>query len=93
MSNPNSYYVRLPKGHGSFIDLVIKKNRNHAAEEIAGGRRIARRLAEIEEKEIEKSLKKVDKKANRVSIPVPKVTEAKQAEILKKAEEEKRRQS
>ncbi|KAK1429071.1 hypothetical protein QVD17_11270 [Tagetes erecta] len=61
----------------------------------------ARRLAEIEEKEMEKSLKKVDKKANRVSIPVAKVTEAElirrkeeeQAQLLKKAEEEKRRQS
>ncbi|KAL8267938.1 hypothetical protein R6Q59_001736 [Mikania micrantha] len=69
--------------------------------EAAARKAEARRLAEIEEKEIEKSLKKVDKKANRVSIPVPKVTEAElirrkeaeQAEMLKKAEEEKRRQS
>ncbi|OAY37423.1 coiled-coil domain-containing protein 124 isoform X1 [Manihot esculenta] len=61
----------------------------------------ARRLAEQEEKEIDKSMKKPDKKANRVSIPVPKVTEAElrrqreeeQAELAKKADEMKRRQS
>nr|XP_043627709.1 coiled-coil domain-containing protein 124 [Erigeron canadensis] len=61
----------------------------------------AKRLADLEEKEIEKSLKKVDKKANRVSIPVPKVTEAElikrreeeQAQMAKKAEEEKRKLS
>ncbi|MBA0760247.1 hypothetical protein Gotri_023006 [Gossypium trilobum] len=53
------------------------------------------------EKEIEKALKKPDKKANRVAIPVPKVTEAElqkrkeeeQAEMAKKAEEAKKRQS
>ncbi|KAI3515219.1 hypothetical protein L2E82_11005 [Cichorium intybus] len=69
--------------------------------EAAARKAEARRLAEIEEKELEKSLKKVDKKANRVSIPVPKVTEAElirrkeeeQAQILKRAEEEKRKQS
>lgn len=61
----------------------------------------ARRLAEQEEKDIDKSMKKPDKKANRVSIPVPKVTEAElrrqreeeQAELAKKADEMKRRQS
>ncbi|KAI7735672.1 hypothetical protein M8C21_008211 [Ambrosia artemisiifolia] len=69
--------------------------------EAAARKAEAKRLAEIEEKEIEKSLKKVDKKANRVSIPVPKVTEAElvrrreeeEAERVKKAEEEKRRAS
>ncbi|KAM7470960.1 hypothetical protein LguiA_009143 [Lonicera macranthoides] len=60
-----------------------------------------RRIAEQEDKELEKSIKKPDKKANRVNIPVPKVTEAElrrqreaeQAQILKKAEEDKRRKS
>lgn len=53
--------------------------------EAAARRAEARRLAEQEEKELEKSMKKVDKKANRVSIPVPKVTEA---ELRKRREEE-----
>lgn len=61
----------------------------------------ARRLAEMEEKELEKAARKPDKKANRVSIPVPKVTEAElrrrreeeQAELQKKAEEGQKRQS
>ncbi|KAH7835640.1 hypothetical protein Vadar_028244 [Vaccinium darrowii] len=61
----------------------------------------ARRIAEQEEKELEKAGKKPDKKAARVSIPVPKVTEAElrrrreeeQAELAKRADEAKRRQS
>ncbi|XP_073134869.1 uncharacterized protein [Henckelia pumila] len=61
----------------------------------------ARRLAEQEEKELDKSLRKPDKKANRVSIPVPKVTELElrqrreeeQAAIQRRAEEEKKKQS
>lgn len=61
----------------------------------------ARRLAEQEEKDLERNLKKPDKKANRVSIPVPKVTEAElrqrreeeQAAVQKKAEEEKLKNS
>lgn len=61
----------------------------------------ARRLAEQEEKDLEKSMRKPDKKATRVSVPVPKVTEAElrrrreeeQAEMARKAEEGKRRQS
>ncbi|KAM7482791.1 hypothetical protein LguiB_007374 [Lonicera macranthoides] len=60
-----------------------------------------RRMAEQEQKELEKASKKDDKKANRVSVPVPKVTEAElrlrreedQAWILKKVEEKKRRKS
>lgn len=60
-----------------------------------------RRLAEQEEKELEKAMKKPDKKATRVSIPVPKVTEVElrrrreeeQAELQRKAEEAKKRQS
>lgn len=69
--------------------------------ESAARRAEARRLAEMEEKEIEKSMKKPDKKANRVSIPVPKVTEAElrkrreeeQAALAAKAEEANRRQN
>lgn len=60
-----------------------------------------RRLAELEEKELEKSLMKPDKKANRVAVPLPKVTEAElarrkeeeQAVLQQRAEEEKRKQS
>uniref|UniRef100_A0A2P2JD78 Coiled-coil domain-containing protein n=1 Tax=Rhizophora mucronata TaxID=61149 RepID=A0A2P2JD78_RHIMU len=80
------------------------KKREEEAEKRAGAaarRAEARRLAELEEKELEKSGKKPDKKANRVSIPAPKVTEAEltqrreeeQAVLAKKAEEAKRRQS
>jgi len=69
--------------------------------EAAARKAEVRRLAELEEKEIDKTLKKPDKKANRVAVPQPKVTEAElirrreeeQVAILKKAEEEKRRQS
>jgi len=67
--------------------------------EAAARRAEVRRLAELEEKELEKMIKKPDKKANRVSIPVPKVTEAElrkrreeeQAIAMKKAEEAKKR--
>ncbi|XP_061355726.1 uncharacterized protein LOC133300223 [Gastrolobium bilobum] len=80
------------------------KKREEEAEkraEAAARRAEARRLAELEEKELEKSMKKPDKKAARVSIPVPKVTEAElrrqreeaEAEAQKKAEEGKKRQS
>ncbi|KDP47146.1 hypothetical protein JCGZ_00037 [Jatropha curcas] len=80
------------------------KKREEEAEkraEAAARRAEARRLAEMEEKEIDKSMAKPDKKANRVAVPVPKVTEAElrkrreeeQAELAKKAEEMKRRQS
>ncbi|KAF9676204.1 hypothetical protein SADUNF_Sadunf09G0114200 [Salix dunnii] len=66
--------------------------------EAAARKAEARRLAEQEEKELEKAMKKPDKKANRVSIPV-KVTEAElrkrreeeQAEMAKKADEVKKR--
>ncbi|XP_050235164.1 uncharacterized protein LOC126683346 [Mercurialis annua] len=69
--------------------------------EAAARRAEAKRLAELEEKEIEKSMKKTDKKANRVAIPVPKMTEAElrkrreeeQAELAKKAEEMKKKQN
>ncbi|PWA54717.1 hypothetical protein CTI12_AA433410 [Artemisia annua] len=69
--------------------------------EAAARKAEARRLAELEEQELEKSLKKADKKANRVSIPVPKVTEAElvrrkeeeEKERAKKAEEDKKRMS
>lgn len=80
------------------------KKREEEAEkkaEAAARRAEARRLAEMEEKEIDKSIRKPDKKANRVSIPVPKVTDAElrkqreeeQAEIQKKVDEAKRRQA
>ncbi|KAK9000253.1 hypothetical protein V6N11_080756 [Hibiscus sabdariffa] len=64
------------------------KKREEEAEkraEAAARRAEARRLAEMEEKEIDKAMKKPDKKANRVSIPVPKVTEA---ELQKRREEQ-----
>lgn len=80
------------------------KKREEEAEkkaEAAARKAEARRLAEQEEKELIKLMKKPDKKANRVSIPVPKVTEAElrkqreeeQAEMQKKAEEAKKRQA
>ncbi|KAF7841412.1 coiled-coil domain-containing protein 124-like [Senna tora] len=80
------------------------KKREEEAEkkaEAAARRAEARRLAEQEEKEFDKSMKKPDKKANRVAIPVPKVTEAElrkrreeeQAEMQKKTEEAKKRQT
>lgn len=80
------------------------KKREEEAEkraEAAAKKAEARRLAELEEKELEKAMKKPDKKANRVSIPVPKVTEAElrkrreqeQAELAKKAEEAKKKHS
>ncbi|XP_019150757.1 PREDICTED: coiled-coil domain-containing protein 124-like [Ipomoea nil] len=80
------------------------KKREEEAEkraEAAAKKAEARRLAEQEEKELSKSLQKPDKKANRVSIPVPKMTEAQlrrrreeeQAAMQKKGEEEKRKQS
>ncbi|KAA3465490.1 coiled-coil domain-containing protein 124-like protein isoform X1 [Gossypium australe] len=78
-----------------------RKDREAREKEDRRSKAEARRQAEMEEKEIEKALKKPDKKANRVAIPVPKVTEAKlqkkkeeeQAEMAKKAEEAKKRQS
>ncbi|XP_027087535.1 uncharacterized protein [Coffea arabica] len=80
------------------------KKREEEAEkraEVAARKAEARRLAEEEEKDLEKALKKPDKKANRVSVPVPKVTEVElrrrreeeQAAIQKRAEEEKRKNS
>lgn len=80
------------------------KKREEEAEkraEAAAKKAEARRLAELEEKELEKNLKKPDKKANRVSVPVPKVTEAElrrrkeeeQTSIQKKVEEENKKKS
>ncbi|KAJ8618251.1 hypothetical protein MRB53_014437 [Persea americana] len=45
-----------------------------------------RRLAELEEKELERAARKPDKKAGRVSIPVPKVTEV---DLQRRREEER----
>ncbi|KAJ0967916.1 hypothetical protein J5N97_024833 [Dioscorea zingiberensis] len=47
-----------------------------------------RRLADLEQQELDRAGRKPDKKANRVSIPVPKVTEA---ELVRRREEEKQR--
>ncbi|XP_068640198.1 uncharacterized protein [Aristolochia californica] len=60
-----------------------------------------RRIAELEEKELDVAGKKPDKKATRVSVPVPKVTEAEllrrreeeQQQILQRAETSKKRQT
>ncbi|KAF5947048.1 hypothetical protein HYC85_017276 [Camellia sinensis] len=68
------------------------KKREEEAEkraEAAARKAEARRIAEQEEKELEKASRKPDKKANRVSIPVPKVTESE----LQRQREAKRRQS
>ncbi|KAJ9704606.1 hypothetical protein PVL29_002930 [Vitis rotundifolia] len=82
---------------------AAKKREDEAEKraEAAARKAEARRLAEMEEKNLEKAMKKPDKKANRVSIPVPKVTEAElrrqreeeQAQIQQRSEEAKRRQS
>lgn len=82
---------------------AAKKREDEAEKraEAAARKAEARRLAELEEKELEKSMRKPDKKANRVSVPVPKVTEAElrrqreqeQAEMARKTEEAKRRQA
>ncbi|XVF45609.1 hypothetical protein PTKIN_Ptkin02bG0220300 [Pterospermum kingtungense] len=80
------------------------KKREEEAEkraEASARRAEARRQAEMEEKEIDKAVRKPDKKANRVSIPVPKVTEAElrrrreeeQAQMAKIASEAKKKQS
>lgn len=80
------------------------KKREEEAEkraEVSARKAEARRLAELEEKDIERAMKKPDKKANRVAIPVPKVTEAElrrrreeeQAQMHQRTEEAKRRQN
>ncbi|EPS70678.1 hypothetical protein M569_04082, partial [Genlisea aurea] len=80
------------------------KKREEEAEkraEAAAKKAAARQLAEQEEKDLEKSLRKPDKKANRVSVPVPKVTEVElrrrredeQLALQRRAEEEKKKQS
>lgn len=68
---------------------AAKKKEEEAAKraEAAAKKAELRKLQELEEKELEKAGKKVDKKANRVSIPVPKVTEA---ELAKQKEEERK---
>ncbi|CAN8283741.1 unnamed protein product [Cochlearia groenlandica] len=80
------------------------KKREEEAEkkaETAAKKAEARLMAEQEEKELEKSLKKPDKKVNRVSVPVPKVTEAElirrreqeQVALAKKSEDSKKKQA
>ncbi|XP_010266085.1 PREDICTED: coiled-coil domain-containing protein 124-like isoform X1 [Nelumbo nucifera] len=82
---------------------AAKKREDEAEKraEAAARKAEARRLAELEEKDLEKACRKPDKKANRVSIPVPKVTEAElqrrrqeeRLQILQRAEEAKKRQT
>ncbi|XP_051135514.1 uncharacterized protein LOC127254463 [Andrographis paniculata] len=80
------------------------KKREEEAEkraEAAAKKAEARRLAELEEKELEKSMKKPDKKANRVAAPMPKVTsvelrrrkEEEDEAMKRRSEEEKKKQS
>lgn len=80
------------------------KKRQEEAEkraEAAAKKTEARRLAELEDKELEKALKKPDKKANRVAAPLPKVTSAElrrrkeeeQEALMRRAEEEKKKQN
>ncbi|GAB2267794.1 hypothetical protein Dimus_002770 [Dionaea muscipula] len=69
--------------------------------EAAAKKAEARRFAEQEEKDLDKSLKKPDKKVNQVSVPLPKVTEIwlrrrkeeEQAALQRQAEDAKKRQS
>ncbi|KAI4342211.1 hypothetical protein MLD38_026861 [Melastoma candidum] len=49
----------------------------------------ARQLAEQEEKDLDKSMRKVDKKATRVSVPSAPVRKVTEAELIKRREEEK----
>ncbi|EYU38002.1 hypothetical protein ABFS82_02G003700 [Erythranthe guttata] len=80
------------------------KKREEDAEkraEAAAKKAEARRLAELEEQELEKSLKKTDKKAIRVAAPVPKVTEVElrrrkeeeQAALQRRVEEDKKKKN
>eukprot|EP01018_Ginkgo_biloba_P020147 Gb_11535 [translate_table: standard] len=79
-------YWREAEGRKS---KAAKKKEEEAGKraEAAAKKAEVRRLQELEEKELEKAGKKVDKKATRVSIPVSKVTEA---ELARQREEEKR---
>ncbi|XVF45608.1 hypothetical protein PTKIN_Ptkin02bG0220200 [Pterospermum kingtungense] len=66
----------------------VAKKREEEAErraEAAARRAEARRQAEMEKKEINKAVKKQEKRASRVSVPVPKATEA---ELSRRREEE-----
>ncbi|KAL5984101.1 hypothetical protein ACLOJK_018203 [Asimina triloba] len=80
------------------------KKREEEAEkraEAAARKAENRKLADVEQQQLEKSIKKPDKKAARVSIPVPKVTEAElqrrreeeQLQIQQRAEAAKKQQS
>lgn len=89
-------------GEGSKTRAAKKREEDAEKRADASSRKAeARRLAELEEKELDKAAKKPDKKASRVSIPVPKVTEAElrrrkeeeAAEMARRAEEAKRRQA
>ncbi|THF96066.1 hypothetical protein TEA_026880 [Camellia sinensis var. sinensis] len=69
--------------------LGLKHDEAEKRAEAAARKVEAHRIAEQEEKELEKASRKPDKKANRVSIPVPKVTESE----LQRQREAKRRRS
>lgn len=66
---------------------AAKKREDEAEKraEIAARKAENRKIAEMEQQEIERAMRKPDKKAGRVSIPVPKVTEA---DLQRRREEE-----
>ncbi|MQM12987.1 hypothetical protein Taro_045908 [Colocasia esculenta] len=69
---------------------AAKKREDEAGKraEISARKVENRKLAEMEQQELEKAMRKPDKKAGRVSIPVPKVTEA---DLERRREEERLR--
>ncbi|XP_020084417.1 coiled-coil domain-containing protein 124-like [Ananas comosus] len=80
-------YWREAEGHKS----RAAKKRDEEAEkraEAAARRAENRKIAELEQKDLERSSRRPDPKASRVSIPVPKVTEA---ELARRREEERLR--
>lgn len=94
------HYWKEAEGNKS---RAAKKREDEAEKraESAARRAEIRRLEELEEKELERLGKKPDKKANRVSIPVPKVTETElqrrreeeSQQIVQRAEKAKKQQS
>ncbi|KAJ3681938.1 hypothetical protein LUZ60_014511 [Juncus effusus] len=69
---------------------AAKKREEEAKKQAEAAARRAenKKLAELEQQKIEKEIRKPNPKASRVSIPVPKVTEA---ELIKRREEEQQR--
>ncbi|XP_029116865.1 uncharacterized protein [Elaeis guineensis] len=80
-------YWRAAEGPKS---RAAKKREDEAEKRAEAATRKAenRKIAEIEQQELEKSGRKPDRKASRVSIPVPKVTEV---ELERRREEERQR--